>query len=85
MGWAICRNIGSCLITFQFIINIKKSIKPNGSFFPPDRYHLEEYSADKQTVTSDLNPEANQQVHIDEPGHTQSENKVKVRAGELVS
>ena len=76
--------MGSCLITFQFIINIKKSIKSNG-FFPLDRYHLEEYFADMQTVTSDLNPAANQQIHKDEPGHTQSENKIKVRAGELVS
>jgi len=46
---------------------------------------LEEYSGDKETVTSNLNPAADQQVHKDEPGHTQSEYKIKVRAGDLVS
>lgn len=54
-------------------------------FFPLDRYHMEEYSADKQTVISDLNSAANEQVHKGEPGHTQCGNTIEARAGELVS
>lgn len=77
-------NMGNCLITFQFVINVNKSIKSD-AFLPLGRYDMEEYSANKQTVTSDLNSAANQQVHKDEPGHTRSENKIKARAGELVS
>lgn len=73
----------SCLITFQFIINIKKSIKSKG-YFSLDRLSFGKIFC-RQTVTFDLNPEENQQVHKDEPGHTQSETKIKNRAGELVS
>lgn len=55
------------------------------NIFPQTGYHLEKYSADKETVTLDPNPETNQQVHKDEPGHTQSETNIKDRAGGLVS